>query len=67
MYPVITQAIAAERTREIHAHAAAAGRARQLRRSQRSRHTWLAAVIAATGHGHAARPGSRPLRDPRAA
>ena len=32
MHPVITQAIAAERAREFRAAAAAAGRARQLRR-----------------------------------
>jgi hypothetical protein len=37
MHPVMTQAIAAERAREFHAHAAAAGRARQLRRAARAR------------------------------
>ena len=45
MHPVITQAIAAERTREFRAYAAVAGRSRQLRRSRRSRHVWLAAGI----------------------
>ena len=67
MHPVITQAIAAERTREFRAYAAVAGRSRQLRRSRRSRHVWLAAGIPGAGHGQAARPASRPLRDPRAA
>jgi len=67
MHPVITQAIAAERTREFQAHAAAAGRARQLRRGRLSLYRWLATGSSATGHGHAARPASRPLRDPRAA
>jgi hypothetical protein len=37
MHPVMTQAIAAERARQFHAYAAAAGRARQLRRSARAR------------------------------
>jgi hypothetical protein len=67
MYPVITQAIAADRTREIQAHAAAAGRARQLRRARRAGHTRLLANVAGFGHGQASRPASRPLRDPRAA
>jgi hypothetical protein len=67
MHPVITQAIAAERTREIRSLAAAAGRGRQLRRSRRSRHMWLASGVPGTGHGQAARPAPRPLRDPRAA
>jgi hypothetical protein len=67
MYPAITQAIAAERTREFQAYAAAAGRGRQLRRSRRSRHMGLASGVPGTGHGEAARPASRPLRDPRAA
>ena len=64
MHPVITQAIAAERTREIQAYATAAARGRWLRRS---RHTWLAAGLPGTGHGQAARQAARPLRDPRAA
>jgi hypothetical protein len=36
MHPVITQAIAADRAQELHAHAAAAGHARHLRRG----HAW---------------------------
>jgi len=67
MYPVITQAIAADRTREIQAYAAAAGRARQLRRSRRAGHARLLASVAGFGHGQASRPAPRPLRDPRAA
>jgi len=67
MYTAITQAIAAERTREIQAHAEAAARGRQLRRSRRARHTRPASGIAAAGHSQAPRPAPRPLRDPRAA
>ena len=67
MYPVITQAIAADRTREIQAHAAAAGHSRQLRRSRRAGHKQLLTSVAGTGHGQASRPAPRPLRDPRAA
>jgi hypothetical protein len=67
MHPVITQAIAAERAREMQAHAAAAGLARQLRRSQQSRRTWLPMRIARAGRGPASLPPARPLRDPRAA
>ena len=67
MYPVITQAIAAERTREIQAHAAAAARGRRLRRSRRARHTRPVPGIAGAGHGQASRPARQPLRDPRAA
>ena len=37
MHPVITQAIATERAREFRAFVAAAGRARQLRRSAHAR------------------------------
>jgi hypothetical protein len=67
MYPVITQAIAAERTREMQAHAAAAGRGRQLRRSRRARRTSPVPGTAGAGHDQAFRPAPRPLRDPRAA
>ncbi len=67
MHPVITQAIAADRTREIQVHAAAAGRARQIRRSRRAGHTRLFTSAAGAGHGQASRPAPRPLRDPRAA
>jgi hypothetical protein len=64
MHPVNTQAIVAERTREIQAHAASAGRARRIRQSRRSGHTNL---FQATGHGQISRPAPRPRRDPRAA
>jgi hypothetical protein len=67
MYPVITQAIAADRTREIQAYAAAEGRARQLRRSRRAGRARLLVSVAGFGHGQASRPAARPLRDPRAA
>jgi hypothetical protein len=39
MHPAIIQAIAAERTREQHAHAVACRRAAQVRRSRRARHS----------------------------
>jgi hypothetical protein len=40
MHLLITQAIAADRARELHAHAAAARRARYLRRSRPGGRTW---------------------------
>ena len=67
MYTAITQAIAAERSRELQAHAEAAGRIRQLRRSRRARHTRPAPGIAGAGHSQPSRPAPLPLRDPRAA
>jgi hypothetical protein len=67
MYPVIAQAIAAERAREIRAHAAAAGRARQLRRSRPARRTWPFAGILRGGRRPAPVPAPRSLRGPRAA
>lgn len=67
MHPVITQAIAAERTREMQAQAAAAGLARQLRRFQQPRRPWLPMRIGRAGRGPASLPAARPLRDPRAA
>jgi hypothetical protein len=67
MHPVITQAIVAERTREIQAHAASAGRARRIRQSRRSGHTNLFQATGGAGHGQISRPAARPLRDPRAA
>lgn len=67
MYPVITQAIAADRTREIQAYAAAARRARQLRRARRAGPARLLASVAGFGPGRASRPAARPMRDPRAA
>lgn len=67
MYPVITQAIAADRTREIQAYAAAAGRARRLRRSRRAGHARLLPGVAGFRPGQGSRPAPRPMRDPRAA
>jgi hypothetical protein len=67
MHPVITQAVAAERTKEFLAHAAAEHRGRQLHRSRRSRHAWLAAVIPGSGHGQDTGPAPWPVRGPRAA
>ena len=67
MHPVITQAIAAERTRELQAHAAAAGLTRQLRRSRQSLRRWLPMRIARAGRGPAWLPAARPRRDARAA
>ena len=49
MHPVITQAIAVQRAREIQAHAAAARRGRQVRRSQQARRSWLFAGISRAG------------------
>ena len=67
MYPVITQAIAADRTKEIRAHAQAAGRARQLRRARRTGQARRLVSVAGFGHGQASRPAAQPLRSPRAA
>ena len=64
MHPVIAQAIAAERARELQAHAAAAGRARQPRRS---RHARLFTRFPGAGHAPALRPAAWPPRGPRAA
>jgi hypothetical protein len=64
MHPVITQAIAAERAREFRAHAAAAGRARQLRRSAYAR---LFRRSPRGGPGPALLAAARPLRGPRSA
>jgi len=67
MHPVITQAIAAERVREIHAQATAARHGRQLSRSQQAWRRWLPAAFSRAGRGPASRPVRRPVRDPRAA
>lgn len=64
MHPLITQAIAAERRRDDQARAAAAGRARQLRRSRRM---WLLSGISRAGRVRAMRPAPGRLRGPRAA
>ena len=67
MHPVIAQAIVAERTRNIRAHAADAGRARQLRRAGQARRTWLFVGTPRAGRGPAPRQAQRSLRGPRAA
>ena len=64
MHPVITQAVAAERTRDVQAYAAAAGRARQLRRSAPARRFLR---FARGGRRLAPLAAGRPLRNPRAA
>jgi hypothetical protein len=64
MHPVITQAIAAERTREFRALAAAAGQTHQLRRSRRGR-AFMA--IRRSGRGPAIPLAGQPLRGPRPA
>jgi hypothetical protein len=61
MHPVIAQAIVAERIRDIRAHAAVAGRIRQLRRAGQARRMWLFAGT------QASLPAPRSLRGPRAA
>jgi muconolactone delta-isomerase len=62
MHPVITEAIAAQRARELHAHAAAARRAHQLRRSGQVGRVWRF-----LGFPRGGRVPARPLRGPRAA
>jgi hypothetical protein len=64
MHPVITQAIAAERAREFRASAAAAGCARQLRRSA---HVRPLMRFPRGGPGLALLAAARPLRGPRSA
>jgi hypothetical protein len=67
MHPIITQAIVAERTREIQAYAASAGRARWIRQARRSGHMRLFQATDGAGHGQISRPVAGPRRDPRAA
>jgi hypothetical protein len=67
MHPVTHQAIAAQRARELHAHAAAARQARHLRRSRHGGRTWRFTRLPYGGSRPALRPAARPLRDPRAA
>jgi hypothetical protein len=67
MYPLVIQAIAEERAQEFQAHAAAAGRASQLRRTRGPRHTWLLMAIPRAGRGFAGRPASGARRGPRPA
>jgi hypothetical protein len=64
MHPAIIEAVAAEQVRELQAHAAAARRARQLRRS---RHARLFTRFRGAGRGLSPRPTAQPLRGPRAA
>jgi hypothetical protein len=67
MHPVITQAIAAERTRELRAQAAVAGLARHLRRTRRGVRAGRLTGFSRGGRGPALPPPARPLRGPRAA
>ena len=62
MHPVMTQAIAAERAMEFRAAAAAAGRARQLRRPAHAR-----LLMRFLRGGPAPRAAARPLPGPRSA
>ena len=64
MHPVIAQAIAAEQARELQAHAAAARRTGQPRRSRNAR---LFSRLPGVGHGRASQPAAWPLRGPKAA
>jgi hypothetical protein len=64
MHPAIIEAVAAEQVRELQARAAAAGRARQLRRS---RHARLFTRFRGAGRGPAVLPAAQSLRGPRAA
>ena len=67
MHPVITEAIAAERARELHAHAAAARFADQLRRSRHVSRTWRFIGFPRGERVPAVLPAGRPLRGPKAA
>jgi len=67
VHPVTTQAIAAERIREFQARAAAAGRTRQLRSSQRAGRVWLFMGILRSQPASAPRPVHPGLRGPRPA
>ena len=66
MHPAIIQAAAAERIRDLHAHATAGRRVAEIRRSRTARRSWPF-----IGFVLPARPGAprwaRPLRAPRAA
>lgn len=67
MHPLITQAITAERIREVRADAAAAGRARQFRRSRQAWRQWQLMSIPRAGRVVALLTAPGPLRGPRAA
>jgi len=62
MHPIIADAIAAERARELQAAATAARRARRLRRSRRA---WLLMGIPDAGHIPVLLSAAGPLRGPR--
>jgi hypothetical protein len=67
MHPVTTQAIAAERIREFHAHAAATERTRRLRSSRRAGRVWLFMGVLRSRPAPAPLPVHPGLRGPRAA
>jgi hypothetical protein len=67
MQPVITEAIAAQRARELHAQAAAARRVHQFRRSGQVSRTWRFLGFPRGGREPAVAPTARPLPGPRAA
>ena len=67
MHPVITEAIAAERARELHAHAAAARLADQLSRSRQVSRTWRFIGFSRGERAPAVPSAARPLRGPKAA
>jgi hypothetical protein len=65
MHPVITQAVIAERSRDLQASAAAAQQAKEIRRGRRSRQAgrpWAFLRIAWAGHRAKTRRSSRLLR-----
>jgi hypothetical protein len=67
MHPVITQAVTAERSRDLQASAAAAHQARQTRRARRSRpagRPWVFLRIVLAGHGRKTRQAPGLLRGP---
>jgi hypothetical protein len=70
MHPVIVQAVATGLIKDIQAHADAAGRAQQIRRSRRAqqaRPRWPFTRIPRARRGPESRPARRPRHDPRAA
>jgi hypothetical protein len=67
MHPVITQAVIAERSRDLQASAAAAQQAKEIRRGRRSRQAgrpWAFLHIARAGHGSKTRRAPRLMRGP---
>ena len=67
MHPVITEAVAAQRARELHAHAAAARLADQLSRSRQVSRTWRYIGFLRGERVPAVLPAARPQRGPKAA